>query len=78
MQPAAPRDQIVAGPQIQVVGVAQQDLGAERFEIACVTPFTAPCVPTGMNAGVSHVAVRRRHHAAARAAVGVRDAEGEG
>ena len=30
VQAAAPRDEIVAGPQIQVIGVAQQDLGAER------------------------------------------------
>ena len=34
VQPAAARDEIVAGPQIQVIGVAEQDLGAERFEIA--------------------------------------------
>ena len=30
---AAPRDQIVAGPQVQVIGVAQENLGAELFEI---------------------------------------------
>ena len=29
VQPAAPRDQVVAGPQIQMIGVAEQDLGAE-------------------------------------------------
>ena len=34
MQAAAPRDQIVAGPQIEMIGVAQQDLGAERLELA--------------------------------------------
>ena len=34
MQPAAPRDQIVAGTQVEVIGVAEQNLGAERLEIA--------------------------------------------
>ena len=53
VEAAAPRDQIVAGTQIQVIGIAQQNLGADRLESLCVTPFTAPCVPTGMNAGVS-------------------------
>ena len=54
VQPAAPRDQIVAGPQIQVIGVAEQDLRRRALSRSrCVTPFTAPCVPTGMNAGVS-------------------------
>ena len=34
VQPAAPRDQIVAGPQIQVIGVAQQNLRAGALEVA--------------------------------------------
>ena len=33
MQSAPPRDQIGAGAQIQVVCVAEQHLGADRFEI---------------------------------------------
>ena len=44
----------------------------------CVTPLTAPCVPTGMNAGVSTSPCARRHDAAARAAVGVREPKAEG
>jgi hypothetical protein len=34
VQTAAPRDHLVTGSEEQVVGVAQNDLGAERFEIA--------------------------------------------
>src|SRR5947207_15221794 len=30
---AAPRDQVVARPQVEVIGVAQEDVGAELFEI---------------------------------------------
>ena len=42
-----------------------------------VIAFTAPCVPTGMNIGVSTVAVRGGHHPGARGAVGAGDAEAE-
>ena len=34
VQAAAPRDEVVARPQVQVVGIAEQDLRADRFEIA--------------------------------------------
>ena len=34
VQPAAPRDQLVARPQVQVIGVAEDDLGAEILEVA--------------------------------------------
>ena len=30
MQPAAPRDELVAGPQVQVIGVAEDDLARRR------------------------------------------------
>ena len=33
VQAAAPRDQLVAGPQEQVIGVAEDDLGAGLLEI---------------------------------------------
>ena len=34
VQAAAPRDQLVAGPQQQVIGVAEDDLRADLFEVA--------------------------------------------
>ena len=34
VQAAAPRDEIVAGTQIEVIGVAEQNLGAQRLEFA--------------------------------------------
>ena len=40
------------GLQIQVIGVAEDDLGAEVLEVAVRHALTAPRVPTGMNAGV--------------------------
>jgi len=36
-----------------VIRIAQEDVGAERLEIAVRDALDAPCVPTGMNAGVS-------------------------
>ena len=52
VQPAAARDQLVARPKKQVVGVAEDDLGARLLEVAVPRALTGPCVPTGMNAGV--------------------------
>ena len=78
VQPSAARDQLVAGPQIEVVRIAEKDLGAERFEIAVRDRFDRALGANGHERRRLHVAVRRRHHAAARAAVAVRDAEGEG
>jgi hypothetical protein len=52
VQPAAPRDQLVAGPEEEVVRVAEDDLGAGSSQIARRIALTAPCVPTGMKAGV--------------------------
>ena len=40
MQPAAPRNEIVAGTQVQVIGVAEQNLGAKRSSSRCVTALT--------------------------------------
>ena len=68
VQAAGARDEIVARPQVQVIGVAEDDLGAERRSRSrCVTPLTAPCVPTGMNAGVCTTPCGVRQLAAARA-----------
>ena len=78
VEPAAPRDQVVAGTQIEMIGVAEEHLGAEPLEIPVRHPLTAPCVPTGMNAGVSTAPCGGRHHAAARAPVGVRQRKSKG
>ena len=54
VQPAAPRDELFAGTQVQVIGVAEDDsrAGVDR-RARCVSALTAPCVPTGMKTGVS-------------------------
>ena len=56
VQPAGARDEIVTGPQIEMVGVAKDDFGAKTgaksSRSRCVTLLTAPWVPTGMKAGV--------------------------
>ena len=53
VQAAQPRDALGAGPQHKMVGVAQNDIGAE---VAGPDPgyiaLTVPPVPTGMKAGV--------------------------
>ena len=53
-RPPSARDQRVAGPQVQVVGVAEDDLRADApRDRGASRALTAPCVPTGMNTGVS-------------------------
>ena len=61
VQAAELRDQVLAGTQMQVVRVAEQDRGAERAELVGVDALDRPFVPTGMKAGVgtSPCAVRR-------------------
>ena len=46
MQSAAPRDQVITGTKVQMIGVAASSRSLNSV------PFTAPCVPTGMKAGV--------------------------
>ena len=53
VESAAPRNQVVARPEIEVIRVAEHDLRAGRFGSRNVMPLTAPCVPTAMKAGVS-------------------------
>ena len=77
VQAAAARDQIVAGPQVQVIGVAQQDLGARSFDIAVRDAFDGALRADRHERRRVDVAVSRRHDAAARAAVGVCHAEVE-
>ena len=67
MQAAAPGDQIVAGPQVEVIGVAQEDLGAERVEIAVRDAFHRALRADRHERRRLDVAVRASHDAAARA-----------
>jgi hypothetical protein len=78
VEPAAPRDQVGTGPQIEMVGVAQQDRGADRFEVAMGQAFHRALRPDRHERRRLHVAMRRRHAPAPRAAVGVSHAEAEG
>ena len=55
MQAAHAADGFVAGPQVEVIGVAENDLSAERFKDVLRTALTVPWVPTGMKTGVSTV-----------------------
>ena len=71
VEPAPAGDEIVAGPQIQVIGVAQQDLGADRFEIAVRDAFHGALRPDRHERRRLDVAVGGGHDAAARAAVRV-------
>ena len=67
VQPAAPRDQIVAGTQVEMVGVAEENLGAERFEIAVRHALDGALRADRHERRRLDVAVRGRHHARARA-----------
>ena len=58
VQPAQLAHQLVPRSQIEMVGIAQNDLRAQMFRtrssrMSCGTAFTVPAVPTGMKAGVS-------------------------
>ena len=47
-------DDIESRPNEQVIGVSQNNLCIQFAAVLVgLTPFTEPCVPTGMNAGVS-------------------------
>ena len=71
--PPSARDEIVAGPHVQMVGVGEHDLGAESAEPRRTSrALIAARVPTGMNAGVSTAPCASRQAAAARATVSVR------
>ena len=53
MQAAELCDQVLARPEVQVVRVAEHDLGTEVDQLRGSIAFTDAFVPTGMNAGVS-------------------------
>src|SRR2546428_11642289 len=68
---AAARDQIVAGTQIEVIRVAEQNLDAEVLEVAMRDGLHRALRADGHERRRLDFAVRRRHHASSRAAVGV-------
>ena len=49
MQAAERRDALGAGPQHQVIGVGEHDVGAGLAHLVRCMPFTVAWVPTGMN-----------------------------
>src|SRR5262249_32064924 len=73
MQAALPGDEVVAWPQVQVVGVAQQDLCTERFQIAVSDAFDRPLGADRHERRRVDLTVRGRHDAAARARIGASD-----
>ena len=78
VQPAAACDEVAAWAQIKMIRVAEQDLGAQRFEVAVGHALHRPLRADRHERRRLHVAVRGRQHAAPRTAVGMRDAETEG
>ncbi len=77
MEAATPRDQVVARPQIEVIRVAQEDVGAELLEIPVHDALDGALRADRHEGGRRNVAVRGRHHAAAGAAIPVGDAKAE-
>ena len=53
MQPAQLANPLMTGTQIQMVGIAEQDLTPNSCKSRGNTALTVPCVPTGMKQGVS-------------------------
>ncbi len=69
VQAAEPLDPVGAGPQHQVVGVAEDRCAAPVARTwSAVIALTVPAVPTGMNTGVAHRAMRGVRACPARAA----------
>jgi hypothetical protein len=52
-RPAKAVDDLASGAQVEVVGVAQNDLGAGFSVLPALRALTVARVPTGMNTGVS-------------------------
>ena len=75
MEPAAARDQLVAGTQIQMVGVREQDRRAHRLEVAVRDALDRALRADRHERRRLDCSMRRREHAAPRAAVGVRHAK---
>ena len=77
MEPAAPRDQLVAGPQKQVIGVAEDDLGAGIAQVAMKRGLDRALRADRHERRRLHHAVRRVELAAARRAIGAVQRETE-
>ncbi len=78
VQPAQPGDQAVAGPEPQVIGVAEDDLGADLAQVPGRHALDRAPRADGHEGRRLHRPVGGLHLPAAGGAVGVEDAEGEG
>ena len=70
VQPAELADQLVAGPEMQVVGVAEQDLGAEVAHLVRVQRLHGPLRADRHEDGRAHLPVRGPQHPGAGSPVG--------
>ena len=52
VQPSQPPDQLVTRPQVQVIGIGENDLRVQLFEQMLGDGLDRPAVPTGIKAGV--------------------------
>ena len=77
VQTTAARDQIVAGPQIQVIRVAQQDLRTEAFEIPVRDTLDGALGADRHEGRRLDRAVRCRKHTGPGDPVGVHDLKGK-
>src|SRR5438874_12404189 len=77
MKAAAARDQLIAGTQIQVIRIAENDLRARFFEVAVAHRLHAPLRADGHERRRLDAAVRRPALAEASGAVGREQREAE-
>ena len=76
MDPAELLHDVLAGPEVQVVGVREDDVGAERANLVGMERLDGALRPDGHERGRADVAVSRADDACARRAVGRLEAEG--
>ena len=75
VQPAELGDHVVAGPEVQVVGVAEDDLRADRAQLVRVEALDRPLRADRHERGRPHFAVRGAKDPGAGGAVGGGDLE---
>jgi hypothetical protein len=75
VQPARAGDEIIARTQVQVIRVAEDDLGAEGLEVAVGDGLHRAARAHRHERRRLHDSVRRRQHAAPRGPIRVRDLE---
>ena len=68
-------DHVLAGPEVEVVRVAEDDLGPERAHLVGVEHLHGRLRPDGHERGRAHFAVRGRDDACSRLALSRLDAE---